>query len=77
MPGSHAAGSRSGVAQEKPAGHAWQCVQFPEVTRRVVPAGHSTGIDAAEAHVYPSGQLKHAVEPVVAAVGNRAASVSS
>ena len=45
-------------------------------------AGASCGIclrllDAAEAHVYPSGQLKHAVEPVVAAVGNRAASVSS
>ena len=65
------------MAQEKPAGHVWQSVQFPEVTRRVGPAGHSTGIDAAEAQTYPSGQLKHAVEPVVAAVGKRAASVSS
>jgi hypothetical protein len=54
-----------------------QCVQFPDVTRRVFPAGHKTGIDAAVSHVYPAGQLAHSVEPAVAAVGNRLASVSS
>lgn len=77
VPGAHAAGSRFGVAQEKPAGHAWQCVQFPEVTSLVVPAGHSAGIDAAVSHVYPAGQLSHAADPLVAAAGNRDASVSS
>ena len=76
-PASHGDGSTLGVAQEKPAGHAMQCVQFPDVTRRVFPAGHSTGIDAAVSHVYPAGQLAHSVEPEVAAVGNRSASVSS